>query len=197
MLHCSCLHCSFSCLHCLFRILLCIDAVCSQVSSFTGVPTMMRDMMEHPSFTVDRVASLKSLAAGGLTAQTLIIAPLILILSLLTLLLLCLPLSHCHCVTATVSLHCLPLSQCSDLNNCPSHTDSLHDSLCAHSHCFCSLCQCSLCQCSVCRFLTPWWRTSAVSTTLSLHHCLCISLPLYYIVSLDGVQAVHQCLHLK
>ena len=46
---------------------------------------MMRDMMEHPSFTVDRVASLKSLAAGGLTAQTLIIAPLILILSLLTL----------------------------------------------------------------------------------------------------------------
>ena len=85
MLHCSCLHCSFSCLHCLFRILLCIDAVCSQVSSFTGVPTMMRDMMEHPSFTVDRVASLKSLAAGGLTAQTLIIAPLILILSVLTL----------------------------------------------------------------------------------------------------------------
>jgi len=36
-----------------------------KVSSFTGVPTMMRDMMEHPSFTVDRVASLKSLAAGG------------------------------------------------------------------------------------------------------------------------------------
>jgi len=36
-----------------------------QVSSFTGVPTMMRDMMEHPSFTPERVASLKSLAAGG------------------------------------------------------------------------------------------------------------------------------------
>jgi acyl-CoA synthetase (AMP-forming)/AMP-acid ligase II len=36
-----------------------------KVTSFTGVPTMMRDMMDHPSFSVDRVASLKSLAAGG------------------------------------------------------------------------------------------------------------------------------------
>lgn len=36
-----------------------------KVTSFTGVPTMMRDMMEHPSFSTQRVASLKSLAAGG------------------------------------------------------------------------------------------------------------------------------------
>merc|ERR1711981_309358 len=36
-----------------------------KVTNFTGVPTMMKDMMDHPSFTVERVASLKSLAAGG------------------------------------------------------------------------------------------------------------------------------------
>lgn len=36
-----------------------------QVTGFMGVPTMVRDMMDHPSFTAKRVASLKSMAAGG------------------------------------------------------------------------------------------------------------------------------------
>ena len=36
-----------------------------QVSSFTGVPTMVRDLMEHPSFHPNRIKSLKGVAAGG------------------------------------------------------------------------------------------------------------------------------------
>jgi len=36
-----------------------------KVTNFTGVPTMMKDMLDHPTFTKERVASLKSLAAGG------------------------------------------------------------------------------------------------------------------------------------
>jgi len=36
-----------------------------KVTNFTGVPTMMKDMLDHPSFSSERVSSLKSLAAGG------------------------------------------------------------------------------------------------------------------------------------
>merc|ERR1719316_740732 len=36
-----------------------------KVTRFTGVPTMIRDMMEHPEFRPERVATVKSMAAGG------------------------------------------------------------------------------------------------------------------------------------
>ena len=36
-----------------------------KVTSFTGVPTMMKDLMEHPSFSPERVATLKGVVAGG------------------------------------------------------------------------------------------------------------------------------------
>ena len=36
-----------------------------KVTSFTGVPTMMRDLMEHPAFSPERVATLKGVVAGG------------------------------------------------------------------------------------------------------------------------------------
>lgn len=35
------------------------------VSGFTGVPTMLRDIMEHPTFSRERVKTLKSAVAGG------------------------------------------------------------------------------------------------------------------------------------
>jgi acyl-CoA synthetase (AMP-forming)/AMP-acid ligase II len=35
------------------------------VSAFMGVPTMVRDMLEHPTFTPEAVKTLKSMAAGG------------------------------------------------------------------------------------------------------------------------------------
>eukprot|EP00928_Gymnodinium_smaydae_P093482 TRINITY_DN7768_c0_g2_i3.p1 TRINITY_DN7768_c0_g2~~TRINITY_DN7768_c0_g2_i3.p1 ORF type:complete len:602 (-),score=95.90 TRINITY_DN7768_c0_g2_i3:83-1888(-) len=36
-----------------------------KVSRFTGVPTMVRDMLEHPEFSPERVKSMKSMLAGG------------------------------------------------------------------------------------------------------------------------------------
>lgn len=36
-----------------------------KVTRFTGVPTMIRDMLEHPTFTAKQVASVKNMAAGG------------------------------------------------------------------------------------------------------------------------------------
>jgi len=36
-----------------------------KINRFTGVPTMVRDMLEHPAFSPARVASLKMLNAGG------------------------------------------------------------------------------------------------------------------------------------
>jgi acyl-CoA synthetase (AMP-forming)/AMP-acid ligase II len=36
-----------------------------EVTRFTGVPTMMLDLMNHPDFTPAKVASLKGVAAGG------------------------------------------------------------------------------------------------------------------------------------
>lgn len=36
-----------------------------QVTRFTGVPTMIRDLMEHPDFSPEKVSSMKNLAAGG------------------------------------------------------------------------------------------------------------------------------------
>jgi len=36
-----------------------------KITRFTGVPTMIRDILEHPSFTAQRIASLKSIAGGG------------------------------------------------------------------------------------------------------------------------------------
>jgi len=36
-----------------------------KVSRFIGVPTMIRDMLEHPEFRPERVASMKQFAAGG------------------------------------------------------------------------------------------------------------------------------------
>jgi len=36
-----------------------------KVTGFTGVPTMLRDLLEHPAYTQQRVSTLKSLAAGG------------------------------------------------------------------------------------------------------------------------------------
>jgi len=36
-----------------------------QVTRFTGVPTMMRDLLEHPEFSPERTRSLKSTIAGG------------------------------------------------------------------------------------------------------------------------------------
>ena len=36
-----------------------------KVTGFTGVPTMMRDLMEHPNFSEKRCASLKAVIAGG------------------------------------------------------------------------------------------------------------------------------------
>lgn len=36
-----------------------------QVTGFTGVPTMMRDLMEHPDFDPVRLSSLKGVVAGG------------------------------------------------------------------------------------------------------------------------------------
>lgn len=36
-----------------------------KVTRFIGVPTMVRDMIEHPDFTVEKVASMKQFAAGG------------------------------------------------------------------------------------------------------------------------------------
>ena len=36
-----------------------------KVTNFTGVPTMMIDLMKHPSFDPDKVASLKNVIAGG------------------------------------------------------------------------------------------------------------------------------------
>jgi acyl-CoA synthetase (AMP-forming)/AMP-acid ligase II len=43
-----------------------LDAIENEkVTRFTGVPTMMRDLMEHPAFSPERCASLKGVAAGG------------------------------------------------------------------------------------------------------------------------------------
>jgi len=36
-----------------------------RVTRFTGVPTMIRDMLDHPDFSVERVSSMKNFAAGG------------------------------------------------------------------------------------------------------------------------------------
>jgi len=36
-----------------------------QVTGFTGVPTMMADILSHPNYSKNRVASIRSLAAGG------------------------------------------------------------------------------------------------------------------------------------
>eukprot|EP00931_Biecheleriopsis_adriatica_P115010 TRINITY_DN90869_c0_g1_i1.p1 TRINITY_DN90869_c0_g1~~TRINITY_DN90869_c0_g1_i1.p1 ORF type:complete len:585 (-),score=122.24 TRINITY_DN90869_c0_g1_i1:69-1823(-) len=36
-----------------------------KVSRFTGVPTMIRDMLEHPEFTPERVKTVKAMMAGG------------------------------------------------------------------------------------------------------------------------------------
>lgn len=36
-----------------------------KVTAFTGVPTMMRDLMEHPDFSAEKCASLKGITAGG------------------------------------------------------------------------------------------------------------------------------------
>lgn len=36
-----------------------------KVTSFTGVPTMMRDLMEHPDFDEKKLSSLKGITAGG------------------------------------------------------------------------------------------------------------------------------------
>jgi long-chain acyl-CoA synthetase len=36
-----------------------------RVTRFTGVPTMMRDLLEHPDFSPERTASLTSTIAGG------------------------------------------------------------------------------------------------------------------------------------
>lgn len=36
-----------------------------RITRFTGVPTMVRDMLEHPTFTPDHVASIRAMSAGG------------------------------------------------------------------------------------------------------------------------------------
>lgn len=36
-----------------------------KISRFTGVPTMVRDMLEHPTFSAEKVATLKTMLAGG------------------------------------------------------------------------------------------------------------------------------------
>ena len=36
-----------------------------KVTRFTGVPTMIRDMLEHPDFRPERIAILKPLVGGG------------------------------------------------------------------------------------------------------------------------------------
>eukprot|EP00933_Yihiella_yeosuensis_P031470 TRINITY_DN25039_c0_g1_i1.p1 TRINITY_DN25039_c0_g1~~TRINITY_DN25039_c0_g1_i1.p1 ORF type:complete len:589 (+),score=133.22 TRINITY_DN25039_c0_g1_i1:71-1837(+) len=36
-----------------------------QIKKFTGVPTMVRDILEHPEYSPERLASMKSFAAGG------------------------------------------------------------------------------------------------------------------------------------
>mmetsp|Transcript_18845 Transcript_18845/g.21051 ORF Transcript_18845/g.21051 Transcript_18845/m.21051 type:complete len:582 (+) Transcript_18845:33-1778(+) len=36
-----------------------------KVTRFTGVPTMVRDMLEHPDFDPEKIASLKNMLAGG------------------------------------------------------------------------------------------------------------------------------------
>jgi len=36
-----------------------------RVTRFTGVPTMVRDMLEHPDFTPENTATLKNMVAGG------------------------------------------------------------------------------------------------------------------------------------
>jgi len=36
-----------------------------KISRFTGVPTMVNDMMEHPDFTPQRIASVKNMISGG------------------------------------------------------------------------------------------------------------------------------------
>jgi len=36
-----------------------------RITRFTGVPTMVRDMLEHPAFTPERIASIKTMGAGG------------------------------------------------------------------------------------------------------------------------------------
>jgi len=36
-----------------------------RISRFTGVPTMVRDMLEHPTFTAEKVKTMKQMLAGG------------------------------------------------------------------------------------------------------------------------------------
>jgi len=36
-----------------------------KVTRFTGVPTMVRDMLEHPNFTPEKVSTMKNMLAGG------------------------------------------------------------------------------------------------------------------------------------
>jgi acyl-CoA synthetase (AMP-forming)/AMP-acid ligase II len=44
----------------------CLDLIEGlKVTRFIGVPTMIRDMLEHPEFKPERVASMKQFAAGG------------------------------------------------------------------------------------------------------------------------------------
>lgn len=44
----------------------CLDLIEKlKVTRFIGVPTMIRDMLEHPEFAPERVASMKQFAAGG------------------------------------------------------------------------------------------------------------------------------------
>jgi len=43
-----------------------IDTIAAEkVTRFTGVPTMVRDMLEHPNFTPEKVATMKNMLAGG------------------------------------------------------------------------------------------------------------------------------------
>jgi len=37
----------------------------NKITRFTGVPTMIKDMMDHPTFTPEKVKTIKSMAAGG------------------------------------------------------------------------------------------------------------------------------------
>jgi acyl-CoA synthetase (AMP-forming)/AMP-acid ligase II len=36
-----------------------------RVTRFIGVPTMVRDMLEHPTFTPERTKTVKNMMAGG------------------------------------------------------------------------------------------------------------------------------------
>jgi len=36
-----------------------------KITRFTGVPTMVRDMLEHPDFSQEKFATMKNIAAGG------------------------------------------------------------------------------------------------------------------------------------